>query len=353
MSKRSLKSSMKRKIILAVFSILWISYLSGQGRMDSLFGTQVPLKIGLAISTNEVRESKKDSTYIKHVLFYQDASGRYDSLKVEIKSRGNFRLRECYFPPLSVKIKKNDAKGTLFEGNKKIKLVLPCRNTDNSNTLVLKEYICYRLYEEVSPFSFRTRLTDIDLTELAKNKNTKSKLKGIFIEDLDITAARLHAKSIGRVTISPTALNDTMASRFELFQFMISNTDWSVMHLHNAKLIVQNQTRYIAIPYDFDMSGLVNAHYATVSHINGQKLDAERVTDRVFRGYCHSPEVLQFVRQEFLGKKDKLLAVPDQLKGILSDREIKKMKNYLQEFFDVMSSDRLFKIDILNKCRVN
>jgi hypothetical protein len=344
---------MNRKIILAVFSIPWICHLHAQNRMDSLFGTQTPLKIGLSIFTKELRDSKKDSTYISHILYYQNASGINDSIKVALRSRGNFRLKECYFPPLSIKIKKNDAKGTLFAGNKKIKLVLPCRNNESSNTLVLKEFVCYKLYEEVTPFSFRTRLTDIDLTELEKKRNAKSKLKGIFIEDLDITAGRLRAKSMERVTISPSALNDTIISRFELFQFMISNTDWSVVHQHNCKLIVQDQDRYIAIPYDFDMSGLVDAHYATVSHVNGEKLDAERVTDRVFRGYCHSAEVMQLVRQEFLGKKDKLLAVPDQMQGILSDREIKKMKNYLQEFFDIISNDRLFKIKILNKCRAN
>jgi hypothetical protein len=343
----------KRNIVLTVIFISGACRLSAQNPVDSLFGSQTPLNIGLSISYRDIRQSKKDSTYIDHILYYQNTFGKPDSIKVSLKGRGNFRLKECYFPPLWIKIKKSESKGTLFEGYKKLKLVLPCNSAGSGSSLILKEFLCYKLYEEITVYSFHTRLANIDLTELKGKKSTKSNPKGIFIEDMDNTASRLHAKALANVAIASKALNDTGAARFELFQYMISNTDWSVVHQHNSKLIVLNANKYISIPYDFDMSGLVNAPYAVVSQINGEQLDAKYVTDRVYRGYCHSSGVMQFVRQEFIAKKGKLLSVPDQLAGNLSDKDIKKAKNYLEDFFSILEDDRLFERNILDKCRAH
>jgi hypothetical protein len=323
------------------------SRLFGQNPTDSLFRPQEPLKIRFTISLKDIRNP--DSLYISHLLYYQTASGINDSITVKMKRRGNFRLRECYFPPLWIKIDKTNAKNTLFEGNKKLKLVLACDNSNNYNGLILKEFLCYKLFEEVTPFAFQTRLAEVELTENRKKDKTFL-LKGILVEDLDKVAKRLHSKPMDNVRIFPAQLNDTSALRYELFQFMISNTDWSAIFQHNSKLIIQDQTKIISLMYDFDMSGLVNAPYAVVSEINGEQLNAQSVRDRIYRGYCHSPGVMQFVRQEFIAKMAKLLAIPDQLKGYLSDRELKGIKNYLVEFFDIMKSDRLFKADVLNNC---
>jgi len=70
----------------------------------------------------------------------------------------------------------------LFEGNKKLKLVLPCDYGKGSNDLILKEYLCYRLYEHITPYSFKTRLVNIELTEQREKKNRNFSIKGILIE---------------------------------------------------------------------------------------------------------------------------------------------------------------------------
>jgi len=239
----------------------------------------------------------------------------------------------------------------MFEGNKKLKLVLPCYTRESGNSLIIKEYLCYKLYEEITPYSFQTRLTNIDLTEDRGRKNKNFTIKGILIEDMKKVADRLQARPLANVKINPAVLNDTSTMRFELFQFMISNTDWSAVFQHNAKLIVHGTDKYVSLIYDFDMSGLVNAPYSVVSEINGEKLDINSVTQRYYRGYCHSPEVMEFVRREFISKEEKLMTIPDQLKGELSDKEIKGVKEYLREFFIILKNDRYFKVDILERCR--
>ncbi|HMC84365.1 MAG TPA: hypothetical protein VKI61_02525 [Chitinophagaceae bacterium] len=341
----------KEKISLTAIFIFAISGLFGQNRFDSLFASDAPLHIAFSISFKEVRDSKKDSTYLKTKLYYQNFSGKSDSIKVGIKGRGNYRLRECYYPPLWLKINKSNAKGTVFEGNKKLKLVLPCDNRTSSNALIIREYLCYKLYEEITPYAFLTRLADIDLTELGKNKNKLSNVKGIFIEDVEKTAVRLHAKTLKNIRMAPSTLNDTSAARFELFQYLISNTDWSVPYQHNSKLFAINSNNYFSIPYDFDMSGIVDAPYAVVSEVNGELLDISHVTERLYRGYCHPAEVMDYVRKEYLSKEERLLSVPDQLKGYLPEKEIKRIKDYMQEFFVMLKDTHLFRFDILDKCR--
>jgi len=322
----------------------------GQAGPGSLFGGKDPLPIALSISIKEVRKSQQDSLYIANKLYYRDASGKHDSLKIGLKGRGNFRMRECYFPPLWIKFKNSETKGTLFEGNKKLKLVLPCNTDRGNNDLILKEWLCYKLYEEISPFAFKTRLVNIDLTEQRRKKEKMFQVKGILIEDIDRTAKRMATKSVEVARIDPRNLQDTNAFRFDLFQYLIANTDWSKAAQHNSKLIAWH-SKFIAIPYDFDMSGVVDAPYSVVSMVGDEQLPIESVKDRYYRGYCRSPEITAYVRNEFLSKEKKLLSLPDELKDELSSREIAELKDYLREFFTVLKSDNKFNEQILEKCR--
>src|SRR5215831_2446814 len=341
---------MKRKITLAFSFILITALMFGQS--TSLFDREEPLDIALSISVKEVRKTREDTSYIAHRLYYRNASGTYDSIKVNLKARGNSRMDICYFPPIKIKIDKKHARGTLFEGNRKLKLVLPCSSGNESNDLILREYLCYKLYEVVTPYAFKTRLVNIDLTELRKKKKSSYKQIGILIEDVDKTAKRFDAKPLDDAKINSTSVHDTSALRFDLFQFMIANTDWSQGFQHNSKLIYQ-KSNIIPIPYDFDMSGLVDAPYAVVSQINGQELPIESVRQRYYRGTCRSNEVTEFVRNEFLLNEEKFLAVPDDLKGALPEEEIKDIKDYLEEFFIILKSDNLFERDIVSNCTSN
>jgi len=324
---------------------------SGQQQADSFFNSQTPLDIGIKISIKEIQNSKNDTTWSGNKLYYRGLKQDYDSIKVELKGRGNFRLKQCYFPPLAVKINKKQARGTIFERNKKFKLVLPCNHQQASNDLVLLEWLCYKLYEEISSYAFKTRLINVNVTELNGKKDKNFQLKGILIEDLEITAKRLNAQSAEKARVSPSVLQDTNALRFYLFQLLISNTDWSELTQHNTRLLDLSNRKYIMMPYDFDMSGVVDAPYAMVSAIDNEKLPVNSVRQRYYRGFCRSPEITEFVRREFIAKKEKLLSVPDLLKGQLSDKKIKEVKEYLASFFEILEKDNLFTYHVLDKCR--
>jgi len=323
----------------------------GQAETDSLFGSPVPLDIRLEISIRRMKNSIKDTSWVSDKLYYRNGSGSYDSIKIDLKGRGHFRLSTCYFPPLWIKIKKKEAEGTEFDGNKKLKLVLPCNTTRDDNPSILREYLCYKLCEAITPYTFKTRLVNVDLTEKSGKRTKNFLVKGILLEDLEKTAKRLNAQAKEELSIADTNLEDTSVLRFYMFQFLISNTDWSVSAQHNAKLILLNNGNYVTLPYDFDLSGVVDAPYAFVSLSGGDELPIDNVRQRLYRGFCFPPGVTQYVRNELLSKETTLLSVPDLLKGELGDKEIKAIKKYLEGFFDILKNESLFRTKILEMCR--
>lgn len=326
---------------------------SAQEKAEKLFKDSDPLDIALKVSIKQVKDNTGDTIYDAHVLYYRNSKGTYDSVEAELKTRGKFRLRECYFPPLSLKFKKEDTKGTLFEGNKNLKLVMPCKTQPESNDLIVKEFLCYKLYEIITPYCFRTRLVNIDFTEEQKKKEKKFQLKGILVEDADRSAKRNNGKILDNVTATPNVLQDTADIELSLFQYMISNTDWSTMYQHNIKLMQRGKENFlIPITYDFDMSGLVDAPYAVVSETTeGAIGDQESVRDRVYRGWCRQDDLTQHVRKEFISKENKLLAAVDGVKDDLPAKEIDDIKNYLGGFFKILKDDDSFRKLIASKCR--
>ena len=110
--------------ILFVFSIS-ISY--SQNKINKLFEKQDILPLKLSFSNKKVKKTN-DSTYIDTDLYYKNESDEWISFPLNLRARGNFRRKTCYFPPIKMKISKSVSKETLFKGNKKLKLVLPCKN---------------------------------------------------------------------------------------------------------------------------------------------------------------------------------------------------------------------------------
>ena len=135
---------------------------------SGLFSNEEILPIKLSYSIKDLKRETNDSTYIESVLGFQDNNGSWQNIPIKIRARGNNRLKKCYFPPIKMKIKKSDSKGTIFKGNKTMKAVLPCLLESENDDNVIKEYIVYKLYEKVSPYHFNTRLINIDFEQIKK-----------------------------------------------------------------------------------------------------------------------------------------------------------------------------------------
>ena len=337
---------MKKLIILLLFGLLTISLKAQKSELTKLFQESNALDIKLKVSIKDIKKKTNDSTYISTLLHIKNESGSWDSLKIDTRARGIFRRSNCYFSPMRIKVSKPNAKGTILEGNKSLKLVLPCQNNDGKNALVLKEFIAYKMYEQITPYYFNSRLAHVDFTEVDGKKIKNFQLTGILIEDDDLVANRNHAK-VMQTKLHPLALNDTAALYHDLFQFMIGNTDWSTAFQHNAKLIFIAPKKYIPLTYDFDMSGFVNPPYAEVN----ADLGISSVRERLYRGFCRNEPITQEVRKQIIEKEGKIIGVMNGFEKDFTPKDFADTKKYLGEFFKIMKDDKSFKENITDKCR--
>jgi len=318
-------------------------------KVSRLFASQDILPIQLTYSLKDIKKNTNDSTYIKSKIVFQEGEV-WDSIKVQFRSRGNFRLKTCYFPPIKIKIKKSDAKGTVFKGNKNLKAVLPCLNEKDKNDNVIKEYLAYKFFETVSPYNFKTRLLQVEFEEIKNRKSKHYQLKGFLIEDDKELASRFKGKVIKTMT-HPLAQDPTTAIRNAFFQFMIGNTDFSVGYQHNAKLIYIDNV-IIPVPYDFDMAGLVNASYARVPDDQGEGKQIKTVTERKYRGFERELKDLQQIREEFIANKASIFKIMDEAEQLFEyPKNYSKAREFISDFYEIMEDDRKFNNEVVSQAR--
>ena len=117
-----------KSILLILFVIIFSNAnVFSQNETTKLFSNSDALSMKLSYSNKNMKRKTNDSTYIDTDLFYKSEDGSWVNFPVSLRARGNFRRATCYFPPIKMKIKKSNSNSTLFEGNKKLKLVLPCK----------------------------------------------------------------------------------------------------------------------------------------------------------------------------------------------------------------------------------
>jgi len=316
-----------------------------------LFDDQKILPLRFNYSNKDLKRNTNDSTYIPSILSYQNDDEGWTSLNIDIRARGNFRREKCYFVPVKISIKKKHYKNTKFEGHKKLKLVVPCLLERDRNDNVVKEYMAYKIYETISPYHFRTRFTDIELSEPRGKKEKIHNIKGFLIEDDKKIAKKFDGKIVER-SIHPLAQEELNSIRCEFFQFMIGNTDFSNLEQHNSKLIYIDKKIY-PVPYDFDMSGLVNASYSVVSEaITSKSSNMTRVTQRMYRGFKRNLTLIEQVRQEYIQNKAKVFKIIDDLKPRFeSEKEFEAAREFIQDFYNIIMNDNKYKSQIVEKLR--
>ena len=314
-------------------------------KSDLLFKDQTPLKIKLSYSNDVIRLETDDTTYYKTTMTYWNEN-KWNDLQVSLRARGNFRRSKCYFPPIKMKIKKSNAKGSLFEGNKNLKLVVPCLLQQEKNDNIVQEFIAYKFYEKISPYHFKTRMVNIEFLEVKKKKTVTHKLKGFLIEDDKRVAERFEGKSFERY-IHPKAMDDITSIQNSMFQFMIGNTDFSVAYQHNGKLLYANEKIY-PLPYDFDLCGLVDASYAIVN----RNLGINSVKDRKYRGFKRDESLVEEVREQLLSKKSQFFQIlDDQQSQFELSSEFESSKDFLISFYEILEQDEEFEKEVIDKMR--
>jgi hypothetical protein len=101
-----------------------------------------------------------------------------------------------------------------------------------------------------------------------------------------------------------------------------------------------------SIPYDFDMSGIINTRYSTVN----ENLPIPGVTARLYRGRCVPEEQLQRTLQAFRDRREAIYGLYRDQEG-LDERVLDRSLDYLDDFYEIVNDDGKVQGDIVRDCR--
>lgn len=287
-------------------------------------------------------------------------AGGAERYALEIAPRGVSRrtLGICQFPPLRLNFERRAMRGTVFEGQNRLKLVTRCRNGAQYEQINAREYLAYRLYNLISPHSYRVRPLRVTFRDTARGAREQVH-QGFVIEDVDDVArrSRLVELDVPVDTVNSSQLDGLAATRYAVFQFMIGNLDWDMVSgragedcCHNSRLLAATQTTrsgVVPAPYDFDYSGLVDAPYAVPP---AQMSNLRDVRQRVYRGYCRFNEHVPAVIQEFLAQRQ-AISQTIATEGWLSDSSRRGAQRYIDQFFEIAEDPARVQRQIIERCR--
>jgi hypothetical protein len=258
-------------------------------------------------------------------------------LPVQFRARGHVRrmARTCDYVPLRLEFddKKAGAK-TLFARQEALKLVVQCSGGGDFEQYLLREYLAYRIYNVITRQSFRARLAKVTYVDKGSNKTVGTRL-GMFLEDETDVAHRLEGRVVELQRLVFDDLDSDSLMPAMIFEYMIGNTDVSIYALHNVRIVQRPDKTLHVVPYDFDLSGLVNAPYA----VPARGFMIKSVTDRVYRGPCRRQELVDPYVANFVAKRDEVRALPDAIPGLSRDSRT-EAKNYIDSFYSAIKSTK-------------
>ncbi|MTB49792.1 hypothetical protein [Lewinella sp. W8] len=259
---------------------------------------------------------QKDTIEVDAIFQVVSASGPH-SMPAGVRVRGRYRLVYCTNKPMNIDFKRGSLRDHGFAEFDKYKLVVPCHEGEENEAALMREFLAYRVYNELTPYSFRVRL--IRLT-LVVGENQLQTIPAFIIENDEELANRLNLKQednhFGHTAEDFYA--DTEPTQ-AFFQYFIANGDWSIPTGQNLKLFRTQDDQLIPIGYDFDFSGWVGAPYARKRSSDG-RLDLQ---DQQYLSMTKSEAVHRSVREKFMAHEDAIVDIV---------RKHRDLRRYVKQF---------------------
>jgi hypothetical protein len=317
-----------------------------------LFASDTPLDLVFEFPVATIISKADDRPVVEGNVHYTDESGAPVSVAMTMTTRGKSRLEYCHFPPLSANFKGQEKDGTLFEGQKKLKIVTQCRAGETYNRYLVQEYNIYRAFNILTDKSFRVRLINAIYRDSTGKKKDIVEI-AYFLESDNELADRLGLEKHDVSVINPGQLDSEYASLFALFQYLIGNTDWSSLQgpeeegcCHNGKVVIVtgSERDWLVVPYDFDQSGIINTKYSSPS----DALGLSSVRQRLYRGRCMHLDHLDATIALFNSRRAELetALLPDSLQGKYRESAIR----YIDEFYKIVNDPLQREKNIENRC---
>ncbi len=323
-------------------------------KQAKLFSRSGPIAVSITAPWREIERKARYQGGYPAKMEFTDELGKTTTLNLTVERRGLTRQAVCRFPPVKLRFKKKEVKGTTFRGQKSVKMVTHCQTSARFEQFYILEMLAYRMYNIITDFSFRVRPLAVTYVDSKRGVQGDPRFAFLIEDDSDV-ARRNGQKKLEIAKTTKERLEPRETVNLALFQYMISNLDWSAVGgpdknrcCHNAKLIGQNPNKdpVYSIPYDFDAAGLIDAPYA----VPPDKLPVNDVTQRLYRGFCVHNEYLEDGRQRFLENEQAILALLTD-EPLLNAHSRKKALVFLQKFFEILKDDQDFDKKIRAKCR--
>ena len=212
-----------------------------------------------------IRYRKQKNEYDAMVT-WTDASGASVSIPAKLKPRGNHRLATCDFPPLRIEFDPSDTGRDGIRGPAQTEDGQPLRQRVGSEGLARAGI--QRLPRLQRDHRQIVRVRHVTATYRdTSSRRWEREYPAFFIESIDGVAERTGLKPIRPARVRYDQFDIPEATKHLLYQFLIANTDFSVLKgptgegcCHNARLLSPpgREHEWIVLPYDFDQAGLVN-----------------------------------------------------------------------------------------------
>lgn len=265
---------------------------------------------------------------------------------IMVAPRGHFRREHCNIPPVMIDFSNTSSPKLTPLG--KLKLVIGCGTSGNDEQLLIKEYLAYKIYNLLEEKSFRVRLVKVNYRD-AKSKVRSFSQYAFLIEDDADLAERTGCVKKPKAQYLTENTDRALMTKVAVFEYLISNGDWSVPANHNIRLIYDKKNAYslpYVVPYDFDHSGFVNAGYALPNELLG----TETVKERVYRGFPRTMEELQSVFAVFREKKESIIALINNC-SYLQSRSKKELVEYVDEFYETINNKKMVQSIFIDNAR--
>lgn len=325
----------KVKGLLLVLLLVNVLVPQAQAPIDSIkfFSDDNLVDMTLTTDIRKLQTEKKLNVYQPANTIVRLPDSSVITEDIRLYARGHFRRDNCTIPPLMLNF--HNPTSPLLNSLGRLKLVIGCGTSGDDEQLILKEYLVYKIYNLLDPKSFRARLIKVNYRD-SKNKMKPFSQYAFLIEDDDDMAARNNCIQKETLNVHSESTERATMTKVAVFEYFISNGDWSVPGNHNTKLIYRkndNNAMPYVVPYDFDHSGFVNAGYALPNELLG----TETVKERVYRGFPRSMEELQATFDIFKSQKENINSLIMNF-TLLKERARKELVSYLEEFYKTINN---------------
>ena len=318
----------------------------GELQVPALFSSHGVIEFTIETDYGALRGDRtQDSEYRPAILTVTDDEGVARAIDIRVRTRGNYRLENCRFPPMRVNFPRSSMGATVFDGQNGIKLVSHCRDRDDDEQNILEEYLVYRTFNLLTDESFRVRLARVTYAD-GEDDDDPVVRYAFFIEEAEAMAERLGAQFLEIQQAGARSFGAEEAVRVSVFQYMVGNTDWSMVRFHNAEVLQNAEGVYVPVPYDFDWTGFVSAQYARPD----ERLRIRNVRQRIYRGFCRPDFDFSTVYAQFLEIRADLEALYTGQEG-LEEGNGRDAVEYLNDFYEDIESPRRARNRLTRDCR--